>query len=147
MIFADNIQQCTYAQIYVYAGSFNQPINLLPILALTCPFLYDLTSLFTYLENQLLLLVVRIPIHSCPWFALNCSPLAISPTPRHPADQVTYLHRWHQQRRSSRPTQYALAIRDSVQDARVTLSERVKIFNCSQFLLLHKSWISYIINL
>ncbi len=45
--------------------------------------------LFTYLENQLFLLVVRIPIHSCPWFAINCSPLAASPTPRPPTDQVT----------------------------------------------------------
>ncbi len=49
---------------------------MLAVLALTCPFLYDLTPLFTYLENQLLLLVVQIPIHSSPWFAINCSPLA-----------------------------------------------------------------------
>jgi hypothetical protein len=32
------------------------------------------------LEILLLLLVVRIPIHSCPWLAINCSPLATSPT-------------------------------------------------------------------
>jgi hypothetical protein len=73
--------------------------------ALTCPLLYDLTPLFTYLENQLLLLVVQIPIHSCPWFAINCSPLAASPTSRYPTDQVTYLHRRHQQCQPSRLTQ------------------------------------------
>jgi hypothetical protein len=47
------------------------------------------------------LLVVRIPIHSCPWFAINCSSLAASPTPRHPTDQVTYIHRRHQQHQVS----------------------------------------------
>jgi hypothetical protein len=60
------------------------------------PPLHDPTLLFTYLEIPLLLLVVRITIHSCPWLAINCSPLATSPTPRHPTDQVTYLHRQHQ---------------------------------------------------
>jgi hypothetical protein len=74
-----------------------------PPFASHCPmghFLFHLlTPLFTYLENQLLLLMVRIPIHSCPWFSINCSPLAASPTPRHPTDQVTYLHRRHQQHR------------------------------------------------
>ncbi len=57
------------------------------------------------MENQLLLLVMQIPIHSCPWFAITCSPLAASPTPRHPTDQVTYLHRRHQQRQLFRLTQ------------------------------------------
>ncbi len=63
---------------------------------------------FTYLENQLLLHVVRIPIHSCTWFAINCSPLAASPTQRHPTDQVTYLHRRHQQHQPSRLIQLGL---------------------------------------
>jgi hypothetical protein len=52
--------------------------------------------------------MMRIPIHSCLWFAINCSPLAASPTPRHPIDQVTYLHRWHQQRQPFHLTQYSL---------------------------------------
>jgi hypothetical protein len=65
------------------------------------PLPYDSTLLFTYLQILLLLLVVQIPIHSCPWFAINCSPLAASPTPRHPIDQVTYLHRRHQQHQVS----------------------------------------------
>jgi hypothetical protein len=54
------------------------------------PLSHDPTLLFTYLEILLLLLVVQIPIHSCPWFVINCSPLAASPTPWHPIDQVTY---------------------------------------------------------
>jgi hypothetical protein len=107
MLFADNTQRhiYIYTRMHIYNGSFNHPTPLLPVLALTCPLLFDLTPLFTYLENQLLLLVVQIPIHSCPWFAINCSPLAASPTPRHPTDQVTYLHRRHQQHRLSHPTQ------------------------------------------
>jgi hypothetical protein len=66
------------------------------ILLQFAPFCTTQPLFFTYLEILLLLLVVRIPIHSCPWFAINCSPLAVSPTPRHPTDQVTYLHRRHQ---------------------------------------------------
>ncbi len=69
------------------------------------PLLHDSTPLFTYLEILLLLLGVRIPILSCPWLAVNCSPLAASPTPGHPTDQVTYLHRLHQQHQPSRLTQ------------------------------------------
>jgi hypothetical protein len=48
---------------------------------------------FYLLGEPASLLVMRIPIHSYPWFAINCSPLAASPTPRHPTDQFTYLHR------------------------------------------------------
>ncbi len=69
------------------------------------PLSHDPTLLFTYLEILLLLIVVRIPIHSCPWFAINFSPLAASPTPMHPIDQVTYLHRRHQKHQASRLTQ------------------------------------------
>jgi hypothetical protein len=47
---------------------------------------------------------MQITIHSCPCFAINCSPLAASPTPRHPTDQVTYLHRRQQQRQPFRLT-------------------------------------------
>ncbi len=49
-------------------------------------------------------------IHSCPWLAINYSPLAASLTPRHPTDQVTYLHRQQHQRQPSRLTQYLLAV-------------------------------------
>jgi hypothetical protein len=66
------------------------------------PFLAAQPLFFTYLELLLLLSVVRIPIHSCTWFAINCSPLAASPAPRHPTNQVTYLHRRHQQHQPSR---------------------------------------------
>ncbi len=38
---------------------FSQPSPLLPILALILPLLYILAPLFTYLENQLLLLVMQ----------------------------------------------------------------------------------------
>ncbi len=47
---------------------------------------------FYLLGDPASLLMVRIPIHSCPWFTINCSPFAASPTPRHPTDQVAYLH-------------------------------------------------------
>jgi hypothetical protein len=114
LFFNLNTKQC-YSQIthndtYIYTDIHIQwffwaPHSLLPVLALTCPLLCDWTPLFTYLENQLLFFMVRIPIHSCPWFAINCSPLAASPTPRHPIDQVTYLHRQHQQHRPPHPTQ------------------------------------------
>ncbi len=98
MLFADNMQWhiyigCTCIQLLC------QPHSLL---LTTRPLLHLSTPLFTYLENQLFLLAVRIPIHSCPWFAINCSPLAAWPTPRHPTDQVTYLHRRHQQHQPSR---------------------------------------------
>jgi hypothetical protein len=72
-----------------------QPTPLLPSLLHLSP-LHELTLLFTYLEILLLLLVVRMPIHSCPWLAINSSPLVVSPTPRHPIEQVTNLHRRNQ---------------------------------------------------
>jgi hypothetical protein len=75
---------------------------------LSHPLLYLPTPFFTYLDKQLFLLVVQIPIHSCPWFAIKCSPLAASPAPRHPTDQVTYLHRRHQQHQLSRLMQVSL---------------------------------------
>jgi hypothetical protein len=102
MLFVDNIQRHIY-KMKLY-------INPAPCFPLSPPVLHLSTPLtlplFTYLENQLFLLVVQIPIHSCPWFAINCSPLAASPTPRHPTDQVTYLHRWHQQHQLSRLIQF-----------------------------------------
>jgi hypothetical protein len=55
MFFADNTKRHTYAQIYNIQQFLNQPTPLLPV---ACPHLYDFTPLFTYLENQLLLLVV-----------------------------------------------------------------------------------------
>jgi hypothetical protein len=54
--------------------------------------------------------MMQIPIHSCPTLAINCSPLAASPTPRHPTDQVTYLHRRHQLCQPSRLTQYKMLV-------------------------------------
>ncbi len=62
---------------------------------------YMFNPSFYLLGDPASLLVVRIPIHSCPRFAINCSPLAASPTPRHPTHQVTYLHRQHQQHQLS----------------------------------------------
>ncbi len=44
---------------------------------------------FYLLGEPAILLVARIPIYSCPWFAINCSPLATSPALTHPIDQVT----------------------------------------------------------
>jgi hypothetical protein len=101
MLFADKMQRyiyikCTSMQQFQVNPSLCFPLPIIPI-----PFIFANPSFFTYLENQLLLLVVRIPIHSCPWFAINCSPLAASSTPRHHTDQVSYLHRRHQQHQLS----------------------------------------------
>jgi hypothetical protein len=57
---------------------------------------------FYLLGESAILLVARIPIHSCPWFAINCSPFAASPTPTHPKIKFQYLHRQHQQHLPSR---------------------------------------------
>ncbi len=88
---------------------FSQSSPLFPALALILPPFIWLNPSFYLLGEPVLLLVMRIPIHSCPWFAIkfaiNCSPLATSPTPRHPTDQVTHLHRRHQQRQAFRLTQ------------------------------------------
>ncbi len=124
-IFNLNTKQC-YSQMthggthmHRYTSTqqfFSHPPPCFPLLPQFCSLLYGLTPLFTYLENQLLLLVMRISIHTCPWFAINCSPLAASPTPRHPTDQVTYLHRWHQQRQPFRLTQYSCSFSRNPQE-------------------------------
>ncbi len=113
-IFNLNTKQC-YSQIthdskhmhrYISIQQFfSQSSPLLPALALILPPFIWLNPSFYLLGEPVLLLVMRIPIHSCPWFAINCSPLATSPTPRHPTDQVTHLHRRHQQRQPFRLTQ------------------------------------------
>ncbi len=105
MLFADNIckihtHRCAHTTTMISCQL--TPWHPIPALF---PLFRDPTLLFTYLEILLLLLVVRIPIHSCPWFAINCSPLAALPTPRHPIDQVTYLQRQHQQHQPSHLTQ------------------------------------------
>jgi hypothetical protein len=56
---------------------------LIPPLATHC-LLFLLITPFYLLGEPAFMLVVRIPIHSCPRFAINCSPLATSPTPTHP---------------------------------------------------------------
>ncbi len=66
--------------------------------------------------------MVRIPIHSCPWFAVNCSPLAASPTPRHPTDHVRYLYRRHQQHHPS-------SLIQSQSNKWQLLSKRIKLIN------------------
>jgi hypothetical protein len=105
MLFADNICEINmHRYIHVTMTISCQPTPLLPSLLHLTP-LHEPTLLFTYLEILLLLLLVQIPIHSCPWLAINFSPLAASPTPRHPIDQDTYLHRRHQQHQPSRLTQ------------------------------------------
>jgi hypothetical protein len=92
-----------YVHMYIHNSDvfFLSTHPLPPSLLHSAPSLHDPTLLFTYLEIPLLLFVVRIPIHSCPWLAIKCSPLATSPTQGHPTDQVTYLHRRHQQHQPS----------------------------------------------
>jgi hypothetical protein len=67
---------------------------LTPPLAPHCPLFLLATPhlcypLFYLFGEPAILLLARIPIHSCPWLAINCSPLATSPTLTHPMDQVT----------------------------------------------------------
>ncbi len=104
MLFADNIYEINMHRCIHVQWQF--PVNPFPCFRLyfILPLLHNPTLLFTYLEILLLLLVVRMPIYSHPRLAINCSPLAASPTPRHPIDQVTYLHRRHQQHQPSRLT-------------------------------------------
>jgi hypothetical protein len=81
-----------------------QPTPLLSVLALSLRLLYDSTLLFTYLEILLLLFVMRKnPSTLVPGLLSTVLPLLLHP-PRHPTDQVTYLHRRHQQHQSSRLT-------------------------------------------
>jgi hypothetical protein len=47
-----------------------------PLLIHPIPFLHISPPLFTYLEIPLLVIVVRMSIHSRPWLVINCSPLA-----------------------------------------------------------------------
>ncbi len=68
-----------------------QPISLLPALALSCPF--HMVQPFFYLLGDPASFARGANTHPllCPWFAINCSPLAASSTPRHPIDQVMYI--------------------------------------------------------
>jgi hypothetical protein len=53
---------------------------------------YSLSSHFDLLGELTSLLIVQIPIHSCPWSANNCPPFASYSTLSHPTDQVTLIH-------------------------------------------------------
>jgi hypothetical protein len=63
------------------------PCSSLPALLFATP--HSLLPALYLLGEPAFLLVVRIPIRSCPWFAINCPPFAASPTLTHPTDQVT----------------------------------------------------------
>ncbi len=94
--------------------------------------------LFYLLGEPAFLIVARIPIHSCLWFAIDCSPFTASPNPTHPTDQVQYLHRRHQQHQLSRLIQ-GLPIRHSrsqwrlLCDTLLPLQEFSKIFTIVHF--------------
>jgi hypothetical protein len=75
-----------YARIIYYSVTLEMWLHINPAPCSSLPPPLYLTPLFTHLENQFFLLVVRIPIHSCPWFAINCSPFAVSPTLTHTTD-------------------------------------------------------------
>jgi hypothetical protein len=110
----------------MYVHNNDDSLSTHPLASCSCfilPLSYDSTLLFTYLEILFLLLVVRIPIHSCPWIAVNCSPLAASSTPRHPIDQVTYLHRQHQQHQPSRLTQIYIHLLSTEGESRLVYSQ------------------------
>jgi hypothetical protein len=105
MLFADNIQRHVY-RICMYT-TLRQPHPLL----LSIPFLFALVTQSLLTWRTSFSCSWRIYIHSCPWFAINCSPLVASHTPRHPTDQVTYLHRRHQQHQLSRLIHVTLHIK------------------------------------
>jgi hypothetical protein len=64
---------------------------------LTRPFLAFL-PLYYLLGELASLLVVQIPIHSCPWSANNCPhPLLVLPSFHAPHIKLQYLHRRHEQ--------------------------------------------------
>ncbi len=74
----------TCAIVYIYVQhfheywSFDQPPFCFPLcLFLTLAWVNH--SFSTYLEIPLLVIMVRISIHSRPWLVINCSPLASQP--------------------------------------------------------------------
>ncbi len=76
LLFADNTQgHFVHMQIYITAFLL-MSARPLPPLAPSIPLSPSFVFPVTYLEIPLLLLVVRISIHSRPWLAINCSPLA-----------------------------------------------------------------------
>jgi hypothetical protein len=72
-LFTDRILQNLHIRWYLFQPNPLPPVTLLSYL----------------LGEPAFLLVVRIPIHSSPWFAINCPPFATSPNLSHPTDQVT----------------------------------------------------------
>jgi hypothetical protein len=81
-IFNLNTKSC-YSQI-VYITVFTHQMRFLPAQPLV-----PCCLLFYLLGEPAFLLMVRIPIHSCPWSVITCPPFATSPTLPHPIDQVT----------------------------------------------------------
>jgi hypothetical protein len=109
MLFTDNMQWHVYIRRTVMQQFWINPSLCFPFPIIPFSFIFANPS-FYLLGEPASSLVVRIPIHSCPWFANNCSPLAASPAPRHPTDQVTYLHRQHQQHQPSRLINFCVII-------------------------------------
>ncbi len=88
-IFNLNTKQCyqqithnnIYSHRYMYTHDDSLPTHpLLPSLISTCPSQHNSTPIFTYLEILLLLLVVRIPIHTLvPGLLSTVLPLLLHP--------------------------------------------------------------------
>jgi hypothetical protein len=57
-----------------------QPLASYSLLFLLATPYFCYPLIFYLLGEPAFLLVVRMPIHSCPWFAINCPPFAASPT-------------------------------------------------------------------
>jgi hypothetical protein len=75
----------------MYAHNNGEFLSTHPLASRPCfilPLLHDPNLLFTYLEILLLLLVVRITVHSCPWFAINCPPLLLHPPQGTPQNKL-----------------------------------------------------------
>ncbi len=106
MLFADNMYEWIYTHICpAIAPCWPTPW---PCLALSpLPYMYQPFP-FIDLEVLFLVLVVWISIHPRPWLASTVLPLLLNPPRRHPTDQITYLHRRHQQHQPVCLIQYPL---------------------------------------
>jgi hypothetical protein len=92
------MSESCYSQIIYYIIYTQDTAHVNPAPCSSLPALFLLATphlcypLFYLLGEPAILLVARIPISSCPWFAINCSPFDTSPTLTHPIDQVNNIY-------------------------------------------------------
>jgi hypothetical protein len=94
---------CTQKSCYIYKSFIAIFTKCTTFPSKSTPYISDKTTCFTYLESQHLCSWWEIPIHPCLWSANNCpTHWLLLLAPFHTAQfKLHYLHRWHQQSRSS----------------------------------------------